>query len=62
MDAIDKLKEMVELSGSQKAVAEELGISPAYLNDILKRGRGISDRIAFKLGYEWKLVPIEEPK
>lgn len=53
--AVKKLKEMVTLS-NQKTVAEELGISPAYLCDILAGKSGVSDRMAAKLGLRWMLI------
>ncbi len=37
---------------SQRLVAKELGISPAYLSDILNGHREISAQVAEKLGYE----------
>jgi transcriptional regulator with XRE-family HTH domain len=52
------LKDMVIRAGSQKAVAEELGISEAYLSDILNGRKDVSDRIAAALGFEWRLVSI----
>ena len=36
--------------GSQKALAEELGISQQYLSDIFKHKREISHQVAQKLG------------
>jgi len=53
--AITKLREMVALS-NQKTVAEELGISAAYLCDILAEKSGVSDRMAAKLGLRWILI------
>ncbi|ARU40177.1 hypothetical protein CCB80_03105 [Armatimonadetes bacterium Uphvl-Ar1] len=37
---------------SQKTVAEQIGISPQYLSDILKGRREISTAVAEKLGLE----------
>ena len=37
---------------SQKAVAYNLGITPQYLSDILKRRRSISERVAKELGFK----------
>ncbi len=57
-DVIDKLRKMVVNAGGQRPVAEELGISVPYLCDILAGKRNISARVAYKLGYEWKLVEV----
>jgi plasmid maintenance system antidote protein VapI len=52
MEPIDKIKEMIKKAGSQKAVAQQLDISQAYLSDILKNKRAISDAVARKLGFK----------
>lgn len=57
-EAVKKLKKMCEQAGTQKAVAEELGITPAYLNDILRERREVSDFMAHKLGFEWRLIRV----
>lgn len=46
------IMDRIEARGSQKAVAEELGISPQYLSDILNGRRSVSDRVAEALGME----------
>ena len=51
VDIIDKLFCMSRRS-SQKELADELGISPQYLSDVLKGRREISAQLASKLGYE----------
>jgi antitoxin component HigA of HigAB toxin-antitoxin module len=56
-DAVKALRKKVEEAGSQKAVAEEFGISCAYLSDILNERSNVSDNIAQKLGYRWTLIP-----
>ena len=56
--AIEKLNQMVSEAGTQKAVAASLGISEAYLSDILNGRANISATIADKLGLEWQLVEI----
>ncbi len=57
--ALDKLKEMVAKAGNnQHEVAEALNISDAYLSDILKGKRGISDNMAEKLGFNRETVFI----
>lgn len=50
-DALDLIIEIVDEEGSQSAAANRLGISAAYLSDILSGARSISDKVANKLGY-----------
>jgi plasmid maintenance system antidote protein VapI len=59
-EAIVKLLEMVAQAGSQQSVASHLGISAAYLSDILKGKRGVSKQVAKKLGLIWTLIPLDE--
>lgn len=47
-----KLRAYVQKKGSQKAAAEELGVSPQYLTDVLKSRRDISLSLGRKLGFE----------
>lgn len=47
---------MVAEHGSQKAVAEIIGIKPATLNDILHENRAISEKVAKRIGYVRKAV------
>ena len=51
-DAFKLLKEAVALAGSQRAFARAHGFSPAFLNDVLQRRRGISDAICRALRIE----------
>lgn len=44
------IAETVQIEGSQKKAAERLGISPQYLNDILRGRREISEAVANKYG------------
>jgi plasmid maintenance system antidote protein VapI len=48
---IKVIEDMVDQHGSQKAVAEVLDITPSYLSDILQGSRGISEKLARKIGY-----------
>lgn len=57
--AIEELKRRIRSKGSQKAVAAELEISPAYLNDILMGKRNLSDNVLEKLGYEKVTVHVK---
>jgi DNA-binding CsgD family transcriptional regulator len=36
---------------TQKQVADQLGVSPAYINDLIKGRRLLSAKVAEKLGY-----------
>ncbi len=38
-DVVALLRKQLESRKNQKAMAEELGVSPAYLNDVLKERR-----------------------
>jgi DNA-binding transcriptional regulator YdaS (Cro superfamily) len=49
-DLLTELRKRVSVT-TQKAVADELGISPMYMNDLLRGRRDISERIAEKMGY-----------
>ena len=49
---IDELKEQIRARGSQKAFADEIDLSPAYINDIIKGRRDLSDNVIEKLGFE----------
>lgn len=51
IEFVDMLWERVKATGSQKALAKELGISCAYLNDVLSSRRDVSYELANKLGY-----------
>lgn len=57
--AIELIEKIVAEEGSQVKAAKRLDISPAYLGDILKGNRPISESVAQKLGY--KRVVSYEP-
>lgn len=59
-----KLLSAVKAAGSQKAWATAHGISPAYVNDCLNRGKPIGGTIAIALGYRPATVylPINESR
>ena len=48
--AIETIKNLVKEAGTQAKVAENLGITPSYLSDILKGKREVSESVADKLG------------
>lgn len=45
------INQMVEKWGSQKAVADHLQISNAYMSDIIAGNRDVSRKVARRLGY-----------
>lgn len=51
-DVIARLRAAVEAAGGQRQFAENAGVSPAYINDVLHRRRGLADRILAALGVE----------
>lgn len=50
-EILEIIREMVSKWGSQKAVADHLQISNAYMSDILAEKRDVSDSVAKRLGY-----------
>jgi hypothetical protein len=63
-DVLADLRHRVEDRGAQKELADDLGISAAYMNDIVHERRDISREFAEKLGYRRVVVfvPIDEIK
>ena len=55
-DLRHEISELVDSLGTKKAAAEKLGISQAYLGDILMGRRGVGEQLAGRLG--WKRVPV----
>jgi hypothetical protein len=61
---VDILKELQQKrikTGTQKILANELGISSAFLSDVLQGRRKIGERIPSQLGYQ-KKIKFEENK
>jgi plasmid maintenance system antidote protein VapI len=50
-EILDILKQMAKKWDTQKELAEQLGISNAYMSDILAGIRPVSDGVARRLGY-----------
>lgn len=46
------IEQMVKAWGSQRKVADHLGISAAFLSDIIHGNRPVSNKVAQKLGYK----------
>lgn len=55
-DAQLALQRLVKSSGSQLKAARALGLSPQYVNDLLKGRRQFSDAVLDKLGLKWETV------
>ena len=49
---VEVLERMVDYAGSQKAVAEWLGVSAQYLSDVMSGRRYVSKEMGKKLGYK----------
>ncbi len=52
LDALKVLRSFVLQQDTKKLAARKLGISPQYLNDILKENRPIPDDVLQTLGFE----------
>ena len=50
-EILNVIRQMVDKWGSQKAVADHLDISNAYMSDILAGNRPVSNAVARSLGY-----------
>lgn len=58
--ALAELNRMVDELGSQKAAADKLEISQAYMGDILAGNRTISETVLKKIGYIRLVVNVKE--
>ncbi len=56
VNALDRLHKFVAKHGTQKAAAAALGITPAYLSDLVNMRRDLSDTILAKLGLRKAVV------
>lgn len=50
VDPVEMLKTRVKQAGSQKNAALEMGISTAYLSDLINKRRGVGDKMLKILG------------
>lgn len=57
-EAMARLRALVGRCPTQGAAARELGVSAAYLSDILHGRRGFSDRILAELGLAREVVIV----
>jgi transcriptional regulator with XRE-family HTH domain len=55
-----RLRKDVDRAGSQKALAAEIGISPAYLSDVLKENRVPGPSILRFYGLRHESTYVEE--
>ena len=59
-DVISLLRRRIEEAGEQKALAEQFGISPQYLSDVLNDKREPGESILVGLGLK-KVVVYQKP-
>lgn len=52
LEMLGELRKLVDRAGSQKAAAQQLGVSDAFLCDVLNSRRGITLKVAFAMGYD----------
>ena len=50
-EILEIIRQMVSKWGSQRAIADHLKISNAYMSDILAEKRDVSNSVAKRLGY-----------
>jgi hypothetical protein len=50
-DVLAEVRRLVSVHGTQAAAAKALGITPAYLSDVLKGKRQVSEQFAARVGY-----------
>lgn len=51
-EVMDRLRAAVAAAGSQKVYAESIGVSQAYLSDVLNGNRAPGEKILIALGLE----------
>lgn len=56
---IEELQVRVEKAGSQKAAADELGIHPSYMTDLLQGKRNPGEELLEKLGFARVVVHVK---
>lgn len=60
-DVLDRLRAVVTAAGSQKAYAEQIGVSQTYLSDVLTGNRAPGEKILVALRLEAVLMYQEKP-
>lgn len=61
-ELVAEMKAQIKQHGDQKALAERLGISVGFLNDILRGRAPVTKDVAEKLGYRKAVVFIKDKK
>lgn len=56
VNAMDRLRAVVAREGTQRQAARWLGVTEAYVSDLMNGRRKFSDRILGKLGLERQVV------
>lgn len=59
-DAVIELLRKRQAGRTQKEVAEELGVTPQFLHDVLNGRRNPSDRILEYVGLKWEIVKVKK--
>ena len=57
VNALDRLHKFVAKYPTQKAAADALDITPAYLSDLINLRRDLSEKMLAKLGLKRAVVP-----
>lgn len=60
-DVLDRLRAAVMAAGSQKAYAEQIGVSQTYLSDVLTGNRAPGEKILMALNLEAIIMYQEKP-
>ena len=55
LDVIAEIRRVTALSSLRK-VANEIGISAAYLSDVLRGNRGVTNTLASRFGFDRKVI------
>ena len=59
---LDVVRKAVEVAGSQRAFAKQVGFSQPYISDVLSGSREVSASLAEKLGYRRRVLFVEKSK
>lgn len=60
-DVLDRLRAAVQAAGSQRAYAEQIGVSQTYLSDVLTGNRAPGEKILNALSLEAVVMYREKP-
>ena len=56
LEVLQLIQDEARKAGTQAALADKMGVSPAYLSDILRLRRPLSDRVLEYFGIERDIV------